>query len=135
MKKTFLTFVPMLILLSLVFCSKSPTDSGVTPTFLTLPGDLWRDVNDEDHFVLIINDSDSVAGAFTGREDHNTIENLNGNDVNGTYSENKLEFTIDRPGGSVKFEGKFVIEGDSVITALDLASEYGEKLVLVINSI
>ena len=83
-------------------------DESVTPpdTFVPLVSAFWTNVQNNNHtFVLISDDDGEASGAFTGDENHPT---LGQSQLDGTFQNSRVTFTVHRSAGDVVFSGRFV---------------------------
>jgi hypothetical protein len=65
----------------------------------------WQDVTRSDHtFNLVSGDDNQTEGSFTGQEfvDANDSTGFN---LSGSWKDNDVQFTVQRPGGSVRYTG------------------------------
>ena len=86
--------------------------------FIPVISNIWHNVANDQHFFNLEADPDSVAeGSFTGTEEE---FNLGTNAITGTWVHSKVEFTIARPSGDVKYSGLFTAKDTmKVASAVD----------------
>ena len=91
---------------------------GNSDDFIPVISNIWHDVANEDHTFDIATDPDSVAeGTFTGTEDDPV---LGQSAITGSWIHSKVEFTIARAAGDVKYTGRFTAKDTmKVASAVD----------------
>jgi|SRR4029453_8684861 hypothetical protein len=91
---------------------------GNSDDFIPVISNIWHDVANEDHTFDIATDPDSVAeGTFTGTEDDPV---LGQSAITGSWVHSKVEFTIARAAGDVKYSGRFTAKDTmKVASAVD----------------
>jgi hypothetical protein len=91
---------------------------GSNDDFIPVISNIWHNVANDQHFFNLETAEDSVAeGSFTGTEEDAV---LGTNAITGTWVHSKVEFTIARPSGDIKYSGRFTAKDTmKVASAVD----------------
>jgi hypothetical protein len=117
MRGTFLLFGTTAVGFALI-AGACEAATGSSDDFIPVISNIWHNVANEEHRFDIATDEDSVAeGTFTGTEDDPV---LGQSAITGSWIHSKVEFTIARAAGDVKYTGRFTAKDTmKVVSAVD----------------
>lgn len=93
-------------LLLIVGCDSGGEGGGIGPIIL-ITNQWWEEGIPDHRFDLDSFDDLRTRGAFTGEESIPRDGFTEFNDLAGFWSDGEIQFTVDRPGGLVRYEGTF----------------------------
>ncbi len=96
----------VLMLTATASCDSEGEGGGVGPIILIT--NQWRNEADSDHrFDLDSPDDNRSEGAFIGEEERPVGDLVEFNDLVGFWTDGRIQFTVSRPDGDVRYTGTF----------------------------